>query len=114
MYFHRTNAARRASRWAATAEEAVKNGFAEQIGEGKVEFHSIDFQDEKNARLTKGYQGYRPDADRRQGRGNKVAEYENLAEIWTKVARQGGVHRVRAEQRPELAQVSPSDRMSPS
>ena len=38
------------------SKESVTSGFAQQIKDGKVEFHYIDFQDEKNAALTKGYQ----------------------------------------------------------
>ena len=67
-----------------------------EIKEGKVEFHYIDFQDEKNEALTKGYKVGGPTLIVAQVVGNKVKEYKNLTEIWTKVRRQGRVSRVRS------------------
>ncbi|MBU4398130.1 MAG: hypothetical protein KKE86_02210, partial [Planctomycetes bacterium] len=55
MYFHRTKRCPTCLKMGSYSEEAVKNGFARQINDGKVAFHYIDFQDEKNAALTKGY-----------------------------------------------------------
>ena len=55
MYFHRTQRCPTCLRMGSYSEEAVKKGFAKQIKDGTVEFHYIDFQDEKNAALTKGY-----------------------------------------------------------
>ena len=66
------------------SEEAVKKGFAKQIKDGTVEFHYIDFQDEKNAALTKGYKVGGPTLIVAQVVGNKVTEYKNLTEMWTK------------------------------
>ena len=66
------------------SEEAVVKGFAKQIKDGTVEFHYIDFQDEKNAALTKGYKVGGPTLIVAQVVGNKVKEYKNLTEIWTK------------------------------
>ena len=37
-----------------------QEGFAKEIKDGKVEFHYIDFQDEKNEALTKGYKSAAP------------------------------------------------------
>ena len=67
------------------SEESVKSRFAQQIKDGKVEFHYIDFQDEKNEALTKGYKVGGPTLIVAKVSGNKVAEYKNLTEIWTKV-----------------------------
>ena len=67
------------------SEEAVKTGFARQIKAGKVEFHYIDFEDEKNEALTKGYKVGGPTLIVARVVDNKVKEHKNLTEIWTKV-----------------------------
>ena len=85
MYFHRTQRCPTCLKMGSYSEEAVKGGFAKQIKDGKVEFHYIDFQDEKNAALTKGYKVGGPTLIVARVAGNKVAEYKNLTEIWTKV-----------------------------
>ena len=68
MYFHRTQRCPTCLKMGSYSEEAVKSGFAKQIKDGKVEFHYIDFQDEKNAALHEGLQGRRSDVDRCPGR----------------------------------------------
>jgi len=85
MYFHRTQRCPTCLKMGSYSEEAVKGGFAEQIKAGKVEFHYIDFQDEKNETLTKAYKVGGPTLMVARVAGNKVAEYKNLAEMWTKV-----------------------------
>jgi hypothetical protein len=85
MYFHRTNRCPTCLKMGGYSEEAVTSGFAEQIKSGKVAFHYIDFQNEKNAALTAGYKVAGPTLIVARIAGDKVAEYKNLAEIWTKV-----------------------------
>jgi len=85
MYFHRTQRCPTCLKMGSYSEESVKSGFAQQIKDGKVEFHYIDFQDEKNSALTKGYKVGGPTLIVAKVSGNKVAEYKNLTEIWTKV-----------------------------
>jgi hypothetical protein len=85
MYFHRTQRCPTCLKMGSYSEEAIKTGFAEQIKDGKVEFHYIDFQDKKNEALTKGYKVGGPTLMVARVAGNKVAEYKNLTEIWTKV-----------------------------
>ena len=85
MYFHRTQRCPTCLKMGSYTEEAVKSGFAKQIKDGKVEFHYIDFQDEKNAALTKGYKVSGPTLIVAKVAGNKVVERKNLTEIWTKV-----------------------------
>ena len=85
MYFHRTQRCPTCLKMGSYSEEAVKSGFAQQIKDGKVEFRYIDFQDEKNAALTKGYKVGGPTLIVARVAGGKVAEYKNLTEIWTKV-----------------------------
>ena len=85
MYFHRTQRCPTCLKMGSYSEEAVKTGFARQIKAGKVEFHYIDFQDEKNEALTTGYKVGGPTLIVARVAGGKVAEYKNLTEIWTKV-----------------------------
>ena len=85
MYFHRTQRCPTCLKMGSYSEEAVKSGFAEQIKKGKVEFHYIDFQDQKNEALTKGYQVGGPTLIVARVVDNKVKDRKNLAEMWTKV-----------------------------
>lgn len=85
MYFHRTQRRPTCLKMGAYSEEAVKSGFAQQIKDGKVEFHFVDFQDERNAVLTRGYKVAGPTLIVAKIAGNKVAEYRSLTEIWEKV-----------------------------
>lgn len=85
MYFHRTQRCPTCLKMGGYAEEAVKTGFARELDEGKVEFHFIDFQDEKNETLTKGYQVGGPTLIVARVVENKVKDRKNLTEMWTKV-----------------------------
>jgi thiol-disulfide isomerase/thioredoxin len=85
MYFHRTKRCPTCLKMGSYTEEAVKKGFAQEIKEGKVEFHFIDFQDPKNAALTKGYQVSGPTLIVAKVVDNKVKDRKNLKEMWTKV-----------------------------
>ncbi len=85
MYFHRTQRCPTCLKMGSYSEEAVKNGFSQEVKDGKVEFHYIDFQNAKNAALTNGYKVSGPSLVVAKIAGNKVAEYKNLAEIWSKV-----------------------------
>jgi hypothetical protein len=85
MYFHRTQRCPTCLKMGSYSEEAVKTAFAQQIKDGKVAFHYIDFQDAKNAALTNGYKVGGPTLIVAKISGSKVVEYKNLTEIWTKV-----------------------------
>lgn len=84
MYFHRTQRCPTCLRMGGYSEEAVVKGFAQQIKDGTVEFHYVDFQDKKNAALTKGYGISGPTLIVARVAKNKVVEFSNLEEIWTK------------------------------
>ena len=84
MYFHRTQRCPTCRRMGSYSEEAVAEGFAKQIKDRPVEFHYVDFQDEKNEALTKGYKVGGPTLIVAQVVGNKVTTYKNLTEIWAK------------------------------
>jgi len=85
MYFHRTQRCPTCLKMGSYSEEAVKSGFAQQVKDGKIEFRYIDFQDGKNAALTKGYKVGGPTLIVARVADGKVAEYKNLTEIWAKV-----------------------------
>jgi thiol-disulfide isomerase/thioredoxin len=85
MYFHRTKRCPTCLKMGGYSEEAVKSGFAKEIKRGKVEFHYIDFQDEKNAKLTKGYGVQGPTLIVAKVAANKVVKLKNLEDMWNKV-----------------------------
>ena len=85
MYFHRTQRCPTCLKMGSYSEEAVKSGFARQIKDGKVAFHYIDFQDPRNAALAKGYRVGGPALIVAKIVDNKVAEFKDLKDIWTKV-----------------------------
>jgi len=85
MYFHRTQRCPTCLKMGSYTEEAVKKGFAKEIKAGTVSLHFIDFQDEKNTAFTKAYGISGPTLIVAKASGEKVAEYKNLKEMWTKV-----------------------------
>jgi len=85
MYFHRTQRCPTCLKMGSYTEEAVTTGFAQQIKDGKVAFHYVDFQNERNAAISNGYKIGGPTLIVAKVAGNKVAEYKNLREMWTKV-----------------------------
>jgi thiol-disulfide isomerase/thioredoxin len=85
MYFHRTQRCPTCLKMGSYTEEAVKTGFAEQLKDRTVEFHYIDFQDEKNAAFTKAYKIAGPALIVARVADAKVAEFKDLKDIWTNV-----------------------------
>lgn len=84
MYFHRTQRCPTCLRMGSYSEEAAVKGFAKEIKDGAVEFHYVDFQDPKNAELTKGYKITGPALVVVKVVGDKAVAVKNLTEIWTK------------------------------
>ncbi len=84
MYFHRTQRCPTCQKMGAYTEESVSGGFADQVKAGKVSFHNIDLQNEKNAAFTKAYQVAGPSLIVAQVKNNKVVTWKNLAEMWGK------------------------------
>ena len=85
MYFHRTQRCPTCLKMGGYAEEAMKTGFAPQLKDRTVGFYYIDFQDEKNAALTKGYRVTGPALIIARVTNNKVVEFKDLKDIWTHV-----------------------------
>jgi hypothetical protein len=84
MYFHRTQRCPTCLRMGSYSEEAVVEGFPQEIKDGTVEFHYVDFQDPKNAKLTKAYKISGPTLIVLKVVKDKAVAGENLTEIWTK------------------------------
>jgi thiol-disulfide isomerase/thioredoxin len=85
MYFHRTQRCPTCMKMGTYTEEAVNKGLANEVKAGKVSLHFINFQDEKNAAFTKAYGITGPTLIVAKASGDKVTEYQNLKEMWTKV-----------------------------
>jgi hypothetical protein len=85
MYFHRTQRCPTCLKMGSYSEEAVKQGFAEQVENGEVAFYYIDFQDKRNATLAKGYNVSGPALIVAKIVDNKVKEFKDLEDIWAKV-----------------------------
>ena len=85
MYFHRTERCPTCKMMGSYSEEAVKKGFPSQVESGSVEFRYIDFQQPKNAKLTKAYKVTGPALIIADVKDNKVSDYRDLKEIWVKV-----------------------------
>lgn len=85
MYFHRTQRCPTCLKMGSYSEEAVKTGFAKQLKDGTVAFYYVDFQNPKNAALTKGYGISGPTLIVAKISKKKVAKYVDLADIWAKV-----------------------------
>jgi len=84
MYFHRTKRCPTCLRMGSYSEDAVVNGFPEQIKDGTVEFHYVDFQNQKNAALVKDYKISGPSLVVVKIANGKPAAAKNLEEIWAK------------------------------
>lgn len=85
MYFHRTQRCPTCLKMGGYSEEAVKAGFPEQIQQGIVAFHYVNFEDPRNAALARGYNILGPTLIVAKVSNNRVLRYANLTEIWTKV-----------------------------
>jgi hypothetical protein len=85
LYFHRTQRCPTCLKMGSYAEEAVTKGFEKQIDAGTVEFRYVDFQNAKNAKLTKAYKITGPALIVVKIVDNKVKEHRDLKDIWTKV-----------------------------
>jgi len=85
MYFHRTKRCPTCQKMGSYSEEAVKKQLAKEVKAGTVEFHYIDFQNQKNAALKKAYKVTGPALVVAKVEANKVKEFKSLKEIWAKV-----------------------------
>jgi thiol-disulfide isomerase/thioredoxin len=84
IYFHRTQRCPTCQKMGSYAEEAVKTGFARQLEEGTLSLHYVNFEDSRNAALTKGYGITGPALIVARVANNKVVRHANLTDIWAK------------------------------
>jgi hypothetical protein len=85
LYFHRTQRCPTCLKMGSYSEEAITKGLEAQVKGGTVEFRYVDFQNEKNAKLTKAYKITGPALIIVKVVDNKVKEHKDLKDIWTKV-----------------------------
>ncbi len=85
IYFHRTERCPTCQKMGSYSEEAVKQGFAEQVKKGTVEFFFVDYEAKKNAKLTNGYKVTNPTLVIAKIVDNRVKEKKELEDIWNKV-----------------------------
>ena len=109
IYFHRTQRCPTCQKMGSYAEEAVKTGFARQLREGTISFHYVDFQDSRNAALTKGYGIDGPALIVARIANNKVVKHTNLKDIWAKAPDKPGF--IRYVQQGIASQGAPPDRV---
>jgi hypothetical protein len=84
LYFHRTKRCPTCRTMGAYSEEAVLKGFGKQVKQGDVEFCYVNFEDKKNAAMTKAYHVTGPSLIVATIAKNKLVAAENLKEIWMK------------------------------
>ncbi len=97
-YFHRTVRCPTCQKISAYIEESVKTGFPSQLEDGRVKFVMVDFQNEKNQRLTRAYNIDGPTMVLLDVKNGKVADWKTGTEVWNLVGqKQDFVDYVRAE-----------------
>jgi hypothetical protein len=92
IYFHRTARCPTCKRIGALAEEAVANGFPEELKRRAVEFCLIDFQDEKNGKLAKGYKIEGPTLVLANVFDGKVVRWTPMPKTWQLVGKPKEFH----------------------
>ena len=109
VYFHRTERCPTCLKMGSYSEEAVTTAFAQQLKDGTVVFHYVDFEDPKNAALAQGYGIDGPALIVGRVAKNKVVSSRNLKEIWPHVPDKAGF--LRYVQHNVAACLAPSDRV---
>jgi len=87
LYFHRTERCPTCRRIAALAEDAVAKGFAEELKSRVVEFRPIDFQDERNAALSKAYRVEGPTLVLANVFDGEVKRWTPMPRVWQLVGK---------------------------
>jgi hypothetical protein len=82
IYFHRTERCPTCKRIGALSEEAIAKGFQKKVADHTVEFRFVDFQDKKNAKLTKAYGIKTPSLVLLNVFEGEVACAANLPKVW--------------------------------
>ena len=81
-YFHSTRRCYSCKKIEAYTEEAIKEGFKEQLTGGELEFYSINIDEKQNRHYVKDYQLYTKSLIVSKSENGKEAEWKNLTKIW--------------------------------
>ena len=84
-YFHRTVRCPTCQKISAYVEEAIQDGFADELKDGRVALHMVDFQDAKNAQYTKYYKITGPTLVVVEASGGKPVQWKTLPKVWSLV-----------------------------
>jgi hypothetical protein len=85
VYFHRTNRCPTCKLISAYIEESVKTGFAQELTDGEVSLHLVDYQNPENAKYTKSYKITKPTMVLVDVRNGKVTAWKPMPKVWTLV-----------------------------
>jgi len=86
-YFHRTVRCDTCKKISAYIDEAVRTGFAPQVKEGGVKMVMVDFQDEKNKKLTQAYKITGPTLIIMDVHDGEATAWKPALKVWSLVAK---------------------------
>ena len=85
VYFHRTQRCPTCKKISAYIEEALQTGFAEELKDGQLTMHLIDFQNPRNQQYAKAYQISGPTFVLANTHDNRVTEWRPMPKVWSLV-----------------------------
>ncbi len=85
IYFHRTNRCPTCKRISSYIEEAIKTAFAAELKTRAVEIHMVDYEDARNAKLTRSYKIESPTLVLADIRDGKVERWTPMPKVWSLV-----------------------------
>jgi hypothetical protein len=86
-YFHRTIRCDTCKKISAYIDEAVRTGFAPQVKDGGVKMVMVDFQDEKNKKLTQAYKITGPTLVIMDVRDGETTAWKPAPKVWSLVGK---------------------------
>jgi hypothetical protein len=86
-YFHRTIRCDTCKKISAYIDEAVRTGFASQVKDGGVKMVMVDFQDEKNKKLTQAYKITGPTLVIMDVRDGETTAWKPAPKVWSLVGK---------------------------
>jgi hypothetical protein len=85
MYFHRTERCPTCRKAGTYTKKAIEKGMAEKVKSKEVSLHFVDFQDEKNEKLTKAYKISGPALVLADVHDDKVTSWKTLPKLFALV-----------------------------
>lgn len=82
MYFHRTVRCPTCKTIGAYVEEAINQGFSDQVASGNVSLHYIDFQNAANANMKTAYKIQGPTLVLAKVRDGRVVLWKTMPKVW--------------------------------